>query len=164
MKKVILVVLGLLIFTACNEKEKTDEIVMGEDEMLESPTGEASVIAVSTIQNDAGVSFTVSLRSPDTGCGQYADWWEVITEDGELLNRRILAHSHVNEQPFARSGSAFPLEESLTVIIRGHMNNSGYGTTVFKGSINAGFDKTTIDKDFAKELANQQPLPSNCAF
>jgi len=106
----------------------------------------------------------VGISSPDTGCEQFADWWEIITENGTLLSRRILLHSHVNEQPFTRSNGGVTITSDQIVIIRAHMNTLGYGTEVFKGSITSGFSATTISGDFASELATQAPLPSGCAF
>ena len=125
----------------------------------------ASVLSVSSTGSTGNYTFSVEISSPDTGCKQYANWWEVITEDGStLIYRRILGHSHVNEQPFVRSGRAVSISENEIIIIRDHMNTSGYGTNTFKGSIANGFTAFTVPKDFATELATQKPLPSNCAF
>lgn len=125
----------------------------------------ASIESVIASGNENNYSFTVGISSPDTGCEQYANWWEVITEDGStLLYRRILGHSHVNEQPFVRSGGTAAISQNQIVIIRAHMNTSGYGTTVFKGSVSSGFKKGIISKDFASDLAVQEPLPNGCAF
>jgi hypothetical protein len=48
----------------------------------------ADVTAVRVSGAPGAYTFSVTLSSPDTGCDQYADWWEVITPDGELVYRR----------------------------------------------------------------------------
>lgn len=53
------------------------------------------------------------MRSPDRDCGLYADWWEVVGEDGRLLYRRILMHSHPDEQPFTRPGGPVAIAAAL---------------------------------------------------
>lgn len=124
----------------------------------------AKILSVTVTGEVANYTFNVEVSSPDTGCDQYADWWEIIAEDGTLVYRRILAHSHVTEQPFIRSGSAINVTENQTLTIRAHMNNLGYGTQVFKGSISSGFSETTIEANYAPDLASQVPLPDGCAF
>lgn len=109
-------------------------------------------------------TFSVTLKSPDTGCDQYANWWEVISPDGDLIYRRILAHSHVNEQPFTRSGGPVGISDGQEVIIRAHMNNTGYGGRAMKGSVAIGFKPIVLDADFAIDLEKAEPLPSDCAF
>lgn len=47
--------------------------------------------------------FSVSLKHNDEGWDHYANEWQVIGPDGSVLGSRILAHPHVNEQPFTRS-------------------------------------------------------------
>ncbi|GAA4271515.1 hypothetical protein GCM10022258_08090 [Aquimarina gracilis] len=125
---------------------------------------QAEIVSVSVTGGENGYTFNVGIKSPDTGCNQYSDWWEVISEDGKLLYRRILAHSHVNEQPFIRSGGPVNITKNQMVYIRAHMNTSGYGEIVFKGSVEAGFTKNSLDKTFANPLETTDPLPSGCAF
>ena len=124
----------------------------------------AKIVSVEVSGNETSYSFKVGISSPDTGCDQYANWWEVISEDGELIYRRILGHSHVNEQPFVRSGGKVSILNNQIVIVRVHMNTSGYGTKTFKGSVNNGFTAFDTDQNFAKNLANIKPLPTGCAF
>ena len=103
-----------------------------------------------------------TVISADTGCDQYADWWEVVSEEGELLYRRVLLHSHVGEQPFERAGSPVPVEADMVVYVRAHMNPGGYGGAAFKGSAQAGFEPVDLPADFAAGLAKELPLPQGC--
>ncbi len=127
--------------------------------------GGANVVAVRTSGNGGAYDFAVTLRSPDTGCDRYADWWEVITPDGALRYRRILAHSHVDEQPFTRSGGPVDVQPNARVIVRAHMNDTGYGGTAFSGSAESGFAADpSVTAELAPKLAEQSPLPNGCAF
>ncbi len=166
MKSIFLINLLLVLLASCNENGTSDQTMMSDEEQMEelTPAGEVEVTEVSFTKSGDDYTFSVRLKSPDTGCDQYANWWEVITDDGNLVYRRILGHSHVTEQPFTRSGGPVSVDENQELIIRGHMNNSGYGPKVFRGSITSGFERATIDKDFAEDLKEQQPLPTNCAF
>ena len=47
--------------------------------------------------------FDVTISHADEGWEHYANGWQIFTPAGELLGRRVLAHPHVNEQPFTRS-------------------------------------------------------------
>ncbi|MGB3614681.1 MAG: hypothetical protein WBA10_12885 [Elainellaceae cyanobacterium] len=128
----------------------------------------AAIEGVSVSGNPGAYQFSVTIRSPDTGCDQYADWWEVADESGQLLYRRILAHSHVDEQPFTRSGGPVPLQPGDTAIVRVHMNTSGYSQRAYQGQVtaegSADFQAVTLAPDFAADLAQQDPLPTGCAF
>ena len=125
----------------------------------------ADVTAVNVSGDPGAYTFSVTVSSPDTGCDQYADWWEVITTDGELVYRRILAHSHVNEQPFTRSGGPVELEETTPAIARAHINNGGYGGVAFSGSPASGFAADpSVTAAMAPELADAVPQPDGCAF
>ncbi|WP_422859192.1 hypothetical protein ACOKFD_18085 [Flagellimonas sp. S174] len=127
-------------------------------------TETADITAVSVSGNENAYTFSVTISSPDLGCNQYADWWEVIDMEGNLIYRRILAHSHVKEQPFTRSGGQVRISEDTEVYVRAHMNNSGYGPNAFRGSVSNGFNAFELSSDFAKSLESEQSLPNGCAF
>ena len=129
-----------------------------------SVAAKANVVAVQVTGKPGAYILTITLRSPDTGCQQYADWWEVVSEDGKLLARRILLHSHVDEQPFTRSSGPVPIQPATVVWVRAHMNTGGYGGTAYKGSVQTGFVQTTPAPGFAAHLATQTPLPAGCEF
>lgn len=127
-------------------------------------TAAADVIGVQAGGSAGAYQFNVTVKSPDTGCKQYADWWEVVSTDGKLLYRRVLLHSHVDEQPFTRSGGPVPIQADRVVWVRAHMNTAGYGGVAFKGSVKTGFKQAVPDAGFASGLAKQAPLPEGCDF
>jgi len=126
--------------------------------------GVADIVSVAISGTPGAFYFDVGVRSKDTGCRQYADWWEVVSEDGRLLYRRVLLHSHVDEQPFVRGGGPVPIQPDTIVWIRAHMNPGGYGGVAFRGSPQSGFRAGTLASDFAADLARASPLPDGCAF
>lgn len=150
----------LFLLTGC----ASDDNNSSEDTQMENNTLMARIVSVTSSGEPQNYTFSVGVSSPDTGCDQYADWWEVITEEGTLIYRRVLGHSHVNEQPFVRSGGTVSISASQVVIIRVHMNTSGYGTTIFKGSVSGGFVEYTLESDFANDLVTKQTLPSGYTF
>ena len=157
----ILIILITIGYTASSKESSVTE-TKTQDEPNEAV---ADVLLVEVIgEKSDGYQFQVTISSPDKGCHQYTDWWEILTEEGTLIYRRILAHSHVNEQPFMRSGGPVIIAEDTIVIIRAHMNPTGYGGKAMKGSISKGFDEIEIDKAFASEVENKEPQPGDCAF
>lgn len=166
------VLFTLLVFVVGCSETNSSSVVSGRvDDMQEMDSLKAmntksfaEVIKVTVSGNDNDYQFFVTLQSPDTGCDQYADWWEVISESGTLLYRRILAHSHVNEQPFTRSGGPVDIAETGKIWIIAHMNNAGYGQVAKFGSVETGFKTDTIPATLLKGLDEKQPLPSGCAF
>ena len=128
-------------------------------------TQRANAIAVIVTGSEHAYTFNVTLKSPDTGCALYADWWEVVTLEGTLVYRRVLGHSHVDEQPFTRSGGPVEVDGDTPLIVRGHMNTSGYGGVVQRGTASGGFSAdTSVDASFASDLGSVDPQPSECAF
>jgi hypothetical protein len=124
----------------------------------------ADVVSVSVSGQPGAYQFSVGISSPDTGCDQYADWWEVLGEDGTLYYRRILTHSHVSEQPFERSGGPVAVEAGTVLVVRAHMNTSGYGGKVLKGSVQAGWTQVELGPGFASDVETADPQPSGCGF
>jgi len=149
---------SILLFSCSNTTDDIDDPDAG------SGKNKAKIVSVSTTGNENNYNFNVGISSPDKGCSQYANWWEVTTETGDLIYRRILGHSHVNEQPFVRSGGSVKINKDQMVIIRLHMNNSGYSINAYKGSVSQGFKSFKTADDFAKALENQSPQPTGCAF
>ena len=58
---------------------------------------------VATQKADGNWCFSASVQHNDQGWDHYADEWEIIDFEGNLIGERPLAHPHVNEQPFTRS-------------------------------------------------------------
>ena len=91
--------------------------------------GEADVLAVDTDCDEERVcKFDVTVKHDDQGWSHYANRWEVLAPDGEVLATRILAHPHDQEQPFTRSLTGVVIPAELTgVILRAHDLVHGYG-------------------------------------
>ena len=161
--------------TSVRDERRTDSSKLAVMDEMKSAQGKlkketqvvaakADVVAVQVTGKPGAYTFNITLRSPDTGCQQYADWWEVVSEDGKLLARRILLHSHVDEQPFTRSSGPVPIQPATVVWVRAHMNTGGYGGTAYKGSVQTGFVPAMPAPSFAAQLATQAPLPAGCEF
>lgn len=90
--------------------------------------GEADVVDVEVRRLDGDQWwFAVSVRHADEGWDHYADLWEVLGPDGTVLGQRVLAHPHVNEQPFTRSTVISVPKDVTTVTVRARDTVHGYG-------------------------------------
>lgn len=92
--------------------------------------GEVDVLDVAIVpgSNGQGFDIAVTLRHADSGWDHYANRWEVIAPDGEVLAVRTLLHPHVDEQPFTRQLKSVGIPQSMTWIrVRGHDLVHGYG-------------------------------------
>ncbi|MFW2542703.1 hypothetical protein ACN2XU_08685 [Primorskyibacter sp. 2E107] len=72
--------------------------------------------AVQATRSGSGYTLSVTLAHPDTGWDHYADGWRVEREDGTVLGTRVLAHPHVEEQPFTRALGNVAVPEGTTVV------------------------------------------------
>ncbi len=150
----------LLFITACNSGEQNKN--SGSHNPSDIPT--ANITAVTTQGDEDGYTFNVTIKSDETGCDQYADWWEILKADGTLVYRRILAHSHPNDQPFTRSGGPVKITQDEMLYIRAHMNKLGYVGDVYSGSVVEGFIKVETQTSFPDSVEKLDPLPEGCAF
>ena len=85
------------------------------------PPASGCADVVDATVDGSGTVFTVSatVRSVETGWDKYADAWEVRTLDGEVLGTRVLAHPHVDEQPFTRSQGISEVEVAARDLVLG---------------------------------------------
>ena len=90
--------------------------------------GEADVVAVEATQTGATYRFDVTLRHDDASWEHYANRWEILAPDGSILATRVLAHPHINEQPFTRSLSRVKIPTGINQVeIRAHDSVHAYG-------------------------------------
>lgn len=73
--------------------------------------------------------FSVTLRHSDTGWDHYADGWRVEDAEGNVLGTRVLAHPHVNEQPFTRSHRIAVPDGLTRVFVRAKCSVDGWNET-----------------------------------
>lgn len=84
--------------------------------------GEADVLDVAVSRDEAGAyRFEVTVRHDDAGWEHFANRWEIVAPDGEVLATRALRHPHDTEQPFTRSLSGVMLPDDIDhVVVRAH--------------------------------------------
>lgn len=96
--------------------------------------GEVNVIDVKA-EKSTGNSyrFSVTVKHADEGWDHYANKWDVVDPEGNVLGTRILAHPHVNEQPFTRSLPNVEIPSGIEyVTVRAHDSVHEYGGEEFK--------------------------------
>lgn len=136
----------------------------------------ADVVGVSVSGEEGAYTFAVSIESADIDCSQYADFWEILSEAGDLVLRHTLTHSHTDENgttdanapgnTFTRSGGPVPIESAEVVIVRAHLSNlAGYNGVAMRGSPAAGFSiAPDVGSEFAAEVLDEPPAPPMCLF
>jgi hypothetical protein len=157
----------VIFVVACTHASPPAESPAPTDSPRESDTPaapKADVVAVEATGDPGATVVGVSIRSDDVDCTQYADWWELIADDGTLVYRRILDHSHPDEQPFLRTGDPIALDPARPLWVRAHLHPDGYGGATMHGSVSAGFVATAMPDGFAAGLATSEPLPTECLF
>ena len=85
--------------------------------------------------NSGAWTFYVTVQHPDTDWEDYADGWDVVTLEGEVIKpdpnspfTRLLLHPHVGEQPFTRSQGGIVIPPDITQVqVRAHDIVNGYG-------------------------------------
>jgi hypothetical protein len=91
--------------------------------------GEADVVSARAQCDPQRVCrFAVGVRHADAGWDHYADRFEVLSADGEVLATRVLRHPHVEEQPFTRELEGVALPPGVRAVrIRAHDSVHGFG-------------------------------------
>ena len=95
--------------------------------------GEVSILAASFRSTGAGQwSINVTLKHADAGWDHYADKWRIIDESGKVLGERVLAHPHVDEQPFTRSLGVKVPNQITTLLVEAHDKKHGWSSQRLK--------------------------------
>jgi hypothetical protein len=123
-----------------SEEEKetpaATETAPGSDSLSNDGLANADVEFVRAVQSsDGSWTFHVTVRHPDTGWEDYADGWDIVVPDGQVLKSgaaekftRLLLHPHENEQPFTRSQSSIVVPDGVTIlVVRAHDLIDGFG-------------------------------------
>ena len=90
--------------------------------------GEANVVEV-RLEATGEESFQVwaTVQHDDEGWQHYADKWEILDMEGNLLDTRVLLHPH-SPDPFTRSLSPVKIPDHVKKIrVRAHDSVHGYG-------------------------------------
>ncbi len=153
----------------CPESEKVDALTQILTLWAEKNNPKlidgAVVLELNVEGTSQAYTIDVSIHSPDRDCNHYADWWEVLSEDGELLYRQVFQENHINEQPFKNTGEPINIESDQVVIVRAHMHtndddDNGYeAMQAWKGSVDKGFKFIRLSDNFAKNVAKEDPQP-----
>lgn len=88
------------------------------------------VDATAEAQANGLYAFSVTVFHEDDGWTHYADSWDVLTVDGQVLGTRTLFHPRNGESTFTRSLSNVQAPiGAREVLIRAHCSTDGYGDT-----------------------------------
>ncbi len=92
-------------------------------------SGEADVVeATLTPSGDGSWRLDATVRHDDTGWDHYADAFEAVTPDGQVLGTRTLLHPHVDEQPFTRSLTGLRIPAAVDeILVRARDSVHGLG-------------------------------------
>lgn len=96
--------------------------------------GEADVVSA-TATPTGGDTWRIeaTVRHADEGWDHYANAFEVLDPQGQVLGVRELLHPHVNEQPFTRSLSGVVIPPEMAFItIRAKDSVHEYGGAEFR--------------------------------
>lgn len=143
-----------------SELDMEDQSSQGAGDFSSPP---ATVASVTASGEPGGYTFTVAVRSDDKDCGQYTDWWEVVTFAGGLRYRHLMSEAHASGQPFTTSGGPVPVEADDKIIVRAHMKPGGYGDQAYAGTVASGFAPSRLPAGFAWGLGSADPQAGVCS-
>jgi len=130
----------LVFLAACGGEpeltEDTDPVVQVDRTDLDLF---ARVTSVTARGSTGEYDLTVTLDVPDLGCEQYADWWEVIDPETDVLRAR-----QPLDRPWLQAGDrestlqGAPILLDQQVVVRVHMHPHGYGGLAAIGNVKDG--------------------------
>ncbi len=97
--------------------------------LLLSPPSFANEVRIVKVRVECpgSCTFSVTLEHDDEGWHHYANQWEVMSLDGQILGSRVLYHPHEHEQPFTRSLSGVMIPQGVSQVkIRAMDSVHGY--------------------------------------
>jgi hypothetical protein len=74
--------------------------------------GEVRIVEVK-VECPGSCTFSVTLEHNDEGWHHYANQWDVMSLDDQILGSRVLYHPHEHEQPFTRSLSGVIIPQGV---------------------------------------------------
>lgn len=95
--------IAVLVVASCASSGDKGEAASTIAGTTSEDSGCANVVRAEIDSTGGTYRVSATIRSADTGWEKYADAWDVRTPDGTVLATRVLAHPHVDEQPFTRS-------------------------------------------------------------
>ena len=89
---------------------------------------EADVIDVEIIpEGDDRYTFNVTVQHEDTGWDHYADRWEILNLQEEIIAIRPLRHPHLKQQSFTRGLPFVPINQDTNEVkVRAHCSVDGF--------------------------------------
>jgi hypothetical protein len=140
-KYIISVFFCIFSIVACQREPTTltqENIDIPSEVTIENPVtnANADVTFVRAERATEGSwTFFVTVQHPDTSWEDYADGWDIVLPDGEVIKpdpdsefTRTLLHPHIDEQPFTRSQSKIKIPPDVTTIrVRAHDLVDGFG-------------------------------------
>ncbi len=89
--------------------------------------GEVKIVAADfNNTGDQHWAVSVTLKHADSGWDHYADDWRIVDANGKVIANRVLAHPHIDEQPFTRSQSHIRLPDSGVIYLEAHDKRHGW--------------------------------------
>lgn len=145
-------ILCAVFLVGCPDAEEADATkkaaALGAAKAAPAAAGDADVTNVFAREEaDGSWTFHVSVEHPDKGLSDYANGWDILTEDGTVLKDRerqaftkILRHAHVDEQPFTRTVKGVQIPEGVEQLtVRAHDKLGGFGGKVVTVKLNRRF-------------------------
>jgi hypothetical protein len=114
------------------QKKTTASLILSLTLYAPVYAGEADIVDVEVRKRGSNLyDFSVTVKHEDIGWDHYANRWEIVDEQGNILATRTLHHPHVDEQPFTRALSGVVIPADIkTVTIRSHDSVHEYGGKV----------------------------------